>query len=49
MTLHEDGKQTSEMRNDEYWYHGPPYMVVEHVFDAYDLDGLYAYLDDISQ
>jgi hypothetical protein len=25
---------------DPSWYHGPPYAVVEHVFDEYDLPSL---------
>jgi hypothetical protein len=26
--------------DDPTWYNGPPYAVVEHVFDEYDLEGL---------
>lgn len=49
VTLHEDGNQTTEMQNGEDLYYGPPYMIVEHVFNEYDMEGLYAHLDDIPQ
>lgn len=26
--------------DDPSWYNGPPYAVVEHVFDEYDIEGL---------
>lgn len=43
------GDQTEErfVSNDPLDLVGPPYMVVEHVFDEYDLDGCYATKDEI--
>ncbi|TAK95351.1 hypothetical protein EPO05_04450 [Patescibacteria group bacterium] len=43
------GDQTEEhfVSNDPFDLVGPPYMVVEHVFDEYDLDGCYATKDEI--
>ncbi len=29
----------SEHRDDPSWFNGPPYAVVEHVFDEYSLPG----------
>jgi hypothetical protein len=26
--------------HDPHWYNGPPYAVLEHVFDEYDIEGL---------
>ena len=31
-----------EPGREDDWYNGPPYAVVEHVFDEYDLGGLFA-------
>lgn len=35
-----------EEERDESWYNGPPYAVVEQVFDEYDLGGLYSTLEE---
>ena len=43
------GEQTEEsfVSNDPLDLVGPPYMVVEHVFDEYALEGCYATKDEI--
>lgn len=40
-TLHEDGSITSSVTDDPSWWNGPPYAVVEHVFDEDDFGALY--------
>jgi hypothetical protein len=44
---HGDQTQESCVSNDPLDLVGPPYMVGEHVFDEYDLDGCYATKDEI--
>lgn len=34
-------RTTSQIDDDPSWLDGPPYAVVEHVFDEYDLPGCY--------
>jgi hypothetical protein len=45
----EHGDQTEEsfVSNDPLDLLGPPYMVAEHVFDEYDLDGCYVTKDEL--
>jgi hypothetical protein len=42
VTLHEDGTQIRQMTDDPSWWNGPPYAVVESVFDETDFGALYA-------
>jgi hypothetical protein len=42
VTLHEGGTQTHGISDDPSWFNGPPYAVVEHVFDETDFSALYA-------
>jgi len=44
---HGDRTEESFVSDDPGDLVGPPYMVVEHVFDEYDLDGCYATKDEI--
>ena len=44
---HGDQTEESFVSNDPLDLVGPPYMVGEHVFDEYDLDGCYATKDEI--
>ena len=45
----EDGERREErfITNDPCDLVGPPYMVAEHVFDEYALDGCYATLEEV--
>ena len=36
VTLHDDGAQTMAITDDPSWWNGPPYTVVERVFDETD-------------
>lgn len=45
---HGDQTEESFVSDDPRDLVGPPYMVGEHVFDEYDLDGCYATKDEIS-
>lgn len=47
VTLHSDGSRTSEITNDPSWLNGPPYAVVEHVFDKTDFGALYRSREDL--
>lgn len=42
VTLHEDGSQTTAITDDPSWHSGPPYAIVERVFDETDFGALYA-------
>jgi hypothetical protein len=44
---HGDQTEESFVSDDPLDLVGPPYMVVEHVFDEYDLEGCYATEDEI--
>ena len=44
---HGDQAEENFVSDDPLDLVGPPYMVVEHVFDEYDLDGCYATKDEI--
>lgn len=35
------GQTSSRLTDDPSWLTGPPYAVVEHVFDEYDLHGCF--------
>ena len=47
----EKGERHEEryMSDDPRDLRGPPYSVVEHAFDEYDLDGCYATADEVPQ
>ncbi len=37
-----------KLEGDPLDWNGPPYSIVEHVFDEYDFDGLYASETDVA-
>lgn len=46
---YQDGEriETRSMTDDPSWHHGPPYAIVEQVFDEYDLEGCYRRAEDV--
>lgn len=44
-TLHPDGTRTMVLADDASWFDGPPYAVVEQVFNEDDFGSLYASAD----
>lgn len=46
-TRNPDGTQTTAITDDPSWLNGPPYAVVERVFDENDFGALYASAADV--
>lgn len=47
ISVHPDGVQTCAKSNDASWLDGPPYALVEHVFDECSFGALYASAADV--
>jgi hypothetical protein len=41
--------QRRVMTEDPRWFHGPPYAVVEEVFDEYDIETCYATVEELEE